>query len=54
MTIRNVHLTNYSYPSFRPMMLGKRGAVATSQPLASLAGMEMLHQGGNAVDAAIR
>ena len=34
-------------------MFGRRGAVATSQPLAAQAGMAILQQGGNAVDAAI-
>ena len=46
-------LNYYPYPSQRRIMLGKRWAVATSQPLASLAGMELLNAGGNAVDAAI-
>lgn len=47
------NLTRYPYPSGRRVILGQRGAVATSQSLATLAGMEMLWQGGNAVDAAI-
>ena len=47
------HLNYYPYPSQRRVILGKRGAVATSQPLATLAGMEMFLAGGNAVDAAI-
>lgn len=46
-------LTHYPYPSQRRVILGQRGAVATSQPLATLAGMEMFWAGGNAIDAAI-
>ncbi len=47
------NLTYYPYPSARRVIMGKRCAVATSQPLATLAGMEMFWAGGNAVDAAI-
>jgi len=47
------NLTNYPYPSTRRVIMGTRGAVATSQPLAAMAGMEMLLAGGNAVDAAV-
>ena len=46
-------LTAYPFPSQRRAVFGVRGAVATSQPLATLAGMEMLSVGGNAVDAAV-
>lgn len=46
-------LTSYPYPSGRRVVMGQRGAVATSQPLATAAGVEMIWAGGNAVDAAI-
>src|SRR4028119_820056 len=51
MNMRN--LSDYPYPSARRVVMGKRRAVATSQPLATLAGMEMFWAGGNAVDAAL-
>jgi len=40
------------YPSNREVVLGKN-VVAASQPLAAQAGLEMIRQGGNAVDAAL-
>lgn len=49
----NFDLNYYPYPSQRRLILGKRCAVATSQHLATLAGMEMFSKGGNAIDAAI-
>ncbi len=39
--------------STRSMVLGRRGMVATSQPLAAEAGIAILRRGGNAFDAAI-
>lgn len=47
------NLTHYPYPSGRRVVMGSRYAAATSQPLATLAGMEMFWAGGNAVDAAV-
>lgn len=44
---------DYPYASQRMLSFGHRGMVATSQPLAAQAGMDILRQGGNAVDAAI-
>lgn len=41
------------FGTHRAMVLGFEGAVACSQPLATLAGMRMLLRGGNAIDAAI-
>lgn len=37
--------------TFRPVVRGKRGAVAAGSPLSAEAGMRLLQQGGNAVDA---
>jgi len=39
--------------STRSVVLGRNGMIATSQPLASAAGLKVLQDGGNAVDAAI-
>lgn len=43
----------YSFPSRRSAVMSRGGMVATSQPLAAQAGVEMLRRGGNAIDAAI-
>src|SRR5881394_2884207 len=43
---------SFPYPSQRMPVLA-RNIVATSQPLAAQAGLHMLRQGGNAVDAAV-
>ena len=37
----------------RSVAMGRKGMIATSQPPASMAGLEVLREGGNAVDAAV-
>lgn len=48
-------MTNYriQFNSRRSNIIGKNGVVATSQPLATQAGIDILRAGGNAIDAAI-
>lgn len=43
----------YEYPSRRNVVYGKKGMVATGNPYAAQAGLAVLKQGGNAVDAAV-
>ena len=43
----------YNYPSRRNAVYSRNGMVATGQPMAAQAGLEILQKGGNAVDAAI-
>ncbi|MGG6310555.1 gamma-glutamyltransferase family protein [Paenibacillus macerans] len=44
---------HHPFPSKRHTVFAKKGMVATSQPLAAQAGLEILQKGGNAIDAAI-
>lgn len=49
----NFNPEEYKYSSKRNVVYGHKGMVATSQPLAAQAGLEILKSGGNAIDAAI-
>lgn len=49
----NMHYLTYPFRSKRMVTISRNGMVATSQPLAAQAGLEILKKGGNAVDAAI-
>lgn len=51
--MKTFHNDYHPYPSSRKPVYGKNGMVATSQPLAAQAGLEILKKGGNAIDAAI-
>lgn len=48
-----MNLLDLPYPSRRSAVVARRGVVATSQPVAALAGLEMIKEGGNAVDAIV-
>ena len=49
----NLEADAFPYPSRRQPVIARRGVVATSEPLAAQAGLQMLQRGGNAVDAAL-
>ena len=46
-------MTSHQFPSRRSAVLARHGMVATSQPLAAMAGLRILMDGGNAADAAV-
>ncbi|MBI5354604.1 MAG: gamma-glutamyltransferase [Chloroflexi bacterium] len=46
-------MTNTQFPSRRSPVMGRNGTVASSQPLATAAGLSILAAGGNAADAAV-
>src|SRR5688500_3188671 len=51
--MNRIDLLRNPYRSSRSVTVARRGVVATSQPLAVQAGVEMLWRGGNAVDAVL-
>lgn len=51
--MKGLNHLNYPYASPRLSAFAKNGMIATSQPLASQAGLDILRKGGNAIDAAI-
>src|SRR6056297_109559 len=52
-TMFNNDAQYYPYPMRRRAVFARNGMVATSQPLAAQAGLDILKKGGNAIDAAV-
>lgn len=48
-----MHLWEQPYPSARSTVCAPQGMIATSQPLASAAGLQLLREGGSAADAVL-
>ena len=47
-------LDSYRYPAAnRPVAMGVNGMVSSAHPLASLAGVQVMAEGGNAFDAVV-
>lgn len=46
-------LQTHPYPSYRTSLMAMNGVVAASHPLAAQAGLQILHAGGSAIDAAL-
>ena len=47
------NFNEYPYPSRRRVIFSNKAMVATSNPSAALAGVEIFRKGGNAVEAAL-
>lgn len=53
MTESHIGALDHPYGSRRTVVYGRRGMVATAHPLAAQAGLRVLQEGGNAMDAAV-